>query len=82
MAQEVIVGLTAERAVMVKPLSRRVWPGARAPPEVMLSLRTGRAIEPFIDDTVELSVKAPMSMSVSAYLSLSVLVIDDNAFAD
>jgi len=62
MTQEVIVGLTAEQAVMVKPPSRRVWPGASAPPEVILSLRTRRAIDPIFDITVELSMKAPMSV--------------------
>ena len=63
MTQEVIVGPTAERVAMVKPPSRRVWPEARAPPEVMLSLITRRAIKPIFDVTVELSMKAPMSVS-------------------
>ena len=43
---EVIVGLTAERAVMMKPPSRRVCPEASVPLEVTLSLRTRRAIDP------------------------------------
>ena len=55
MTREVIIGSTAEWAIIVKPPNRRVWPGARAPPEVMLSLRTRRAIEPFVDGTVELN---------------------------
>ena len=68
MTQEVIVSAAAERAVMAKPPSRRVWPTARAPPEVMLSLTTRRAIPPYDDDTVELSMKAPMSVSKPADL--------------
>ena len=64
----IIVGAKAERAVMTKPPSRRVWPTARAPPEVMLSLTTRRAIKPYRDDTVELSMKAPMSVSKPADL--------------
>jgi hypothetical protein len=54
MTREVIAGLTAERAVMVKPPSRRVWPEARAPPEVILSLITRQAINPVFDVTAEL----------------------------
>ena len=68
MTREVIVGLTAERAVMVKPPSRRVWPEARAPPEVILSLMTRRTINPVFDVTAELSMKAPMSVSKLADL--------------
>ena len=68
MTREVIVGLTAKRAVIVKPPSRRVWPEARAPPEVMLSLITRRAIKPIFDATVELSMKAPILVSKSADL--------------
>ena len=68
MSREVIVGLTSERAVMVRPPSRRVWPGARAPPEVILSLTTRRAINPVFDVTAELSMKAPMSVSKLADL--------------
>ena len=68
MAREVIVGLTAERVVMVNPPSRRVWPEARAPPEVILSLITRRAINPIFGVTVELSMKAPMSVSKPADL--------------
>ena len=68
MTREVIVGATAERAVMTKSPSRRVWPIARAPPEVMLSLTTRRAIEPYDDGTVELSMKTPMSVSKAADL--------------
>ena len=68
MTREVIVGVTAERAVMTKPPSRRVWPTARAPSEVVLSLTTRRAIKPYGDGTVELSMKAPMSVSKPADL--------------
>ena len=68
MTREVIVGAAAERAVMTKPPSRRVWPKARALLEVMLSLITRRAIKPYRDGTVELSVKAPMSVSKPADL--------------
>ena len=57
-----------ERAVMMKSPNRRVWPTARAPLEVMLSLTTRRAIKPYDDDTVELSMKAPMSVSKPADL--------------
>ena len=68
MTREVIVGAAAERAVMTKLPSRRVWPTARAPPEVMLSLTMRRAIPLYDDDTVELSMKAPMSVSKTADL--------------
>ena len=72
MTREVIIGLTAEQAIMVKPPSQRVWPEARAPPEVTLSLITRRAIKPFFDVPVELSMKAPMSVSKPADLGLGV----------
>ena len=68
MTREVIVGLTVVGAVMVKPPSRRVWPEVRAPPVVILSLMTRRAINPIFDVTVELSMKAPMSVSKPADL--------------
>ena len=68
MTREVIIGAAAEQAVMTKPPSRRVWPAARAPPEVMMSLTTRRAIKPYRDGTVELSMKAPMSVSKPADL--------------
>ena len=68
MTREVIVGAAVARAVMTEPPSQRVWPKARAPPEVMLSLTMRRAIEPYHDDTVELSIKAPMSVSKPADL--------------
>ena len=68
MTRVVIVGLTAGRAVMVKPPNRRVWPEARAPPKVILSLITRRAINPVFDVTAELSMKAPMSVSKPADL--------------
>ena len=64
MTREVIlVGSKAEWAIRVNPPSRRVWPEARTPPEVIFSLTTKRAINPFDDGTVELSMKAPMSVS-------------------
>ena len=63
-----MVGPTVETAVKTKPPNRRVWPEARAPPEVMLSLITRRAINPIFDVTVELSMKAPMSVSKPADL--------------
>ena len=68
MTREVIVGPMAELAVIVKPPNQRVWPEARAPPEVMLSLITRRAINPVFDVTAELSMKAPMSVSKPADL--------------
>ena len=63
MTREDIVGSPAERAVIIKPPSRRVWPEARAPPAVILSLITRQAINSDFDVTVELSMKAPMSVS-------------------
>ena len=68
MTREVIVGLTAVGAVMVKPPSRRVWPDVRAALVVILSLITRRAINPAFDVTAELSMKAPMSVSKPADL--------------
>ena len=68
MTREVIVGLMAERAVMVKLPNRRVWPGASSPPVVILSLRMRRVIDPVVDGIVELSIKAPMSVSKPADL--------------
>ena len=68
MTPEVIISTADERAVMTKPPSRRVWPKARAPLEVILSLITRQAIKPYHDDTVELSMKAPMSVSKPADL--------------
>ena len=62
-AKWVFDGPRGHRRLIVKPHNRRVWPGARAPLEVMLSLRTRQAIEAFIDGKVELSMKAPMSVS-------------------
>ena len=63
MTREVTIGATAEQAVMRKPPSRRVWPTAKAP-----SLKTGGGILPDCDDTEELSMKAPMSVSKPADL--------------
>ena len=68
MTREVIVGLMTEWAVMVKPPSWRVWPGASVPLVVILSLRTRRDIDPIVDIIVELSMKAPMSVSKPADL--------------
>ena len=68
MTREVIISAAADRAVVTKPPSRTVWSTASAPPEVMLSLTTRQAIEPCSDDTEELSMKAPMSVSKPADL--------------
>ena len=68
MTREVIVGAIAERAVMMKLPSPRVWPTARAPPAVMLFLTMIRGILPYGDDTVELSMKQPLSVSKPADL--------------
>ena len=68
MTREVIVGLMTERAVMVKPPSRRVRLGASVPLAVILSLGTRRDINLVFDDTVELSMKAAMSVSKPADL--------------
>ena len=68
MTQEVIIGATAERVVITKPPSRRVWPEARAPPKVILSLITRGAINLVLEVTEELSMKAPMSVSKPADL--------------
>ena len=62
------VGLTAERVPMVKPPSWRTYPGVRVLPEVISSLMIRRAIDPSIDNTKELSMKAPMSVSKLADL--------------
>ena len=67
MAREVIVGVEAERAVIRKPPSRRVWPIAKAPLATVPSLKTGQGL-PDGDDTEELSMKAPMSVSKPADL--------------
>ena len=68
MTGEVIIGPADKREAMVKLPSRRVWPEARASPEVILSLITRRAINPVVDATEELSMKAPMSVSKPADL--------------
>ena len=68
MTREVIVGAAAEQAVIRKPPSRRVWPTAKAPLATVSSLKTGRGILPDGDDTEELSMKAPMSVSKPADL--------------
>ena len=68
MTREVTVGATAERAVMRKPPSRRVWPTAKAPLATAPSLKTGGGILPDCDGTEELSMKAPMSVSKPADL--------------
>ena len=65
---EVIVGAVAEQAVIRKLPSRIVWPAAKAPSEVVPSLKTTRDILPFGDGTEELSMKAPMSVSKPADL--------------
>ena len=70
MTPQVIIPLARHQAVMTKPPSRRVWPRARALLEVMLSLTTRRAIKPYRDNIVELSMKAPMSVSKPADLGV------------
>ena len=64
MTREAIVGATADGAVIMKPPSQRVWPIASAPPEVMSSLTTRRAIEPLqrrhrgtLNESTNVSVK-------------------------
>ena len=61
-------GSMVERAPITKLPSWRVCPETRASPKAMLSLMTRRAIDPVIDVTVELSMKAPMSVSKPADL--------------
>ena len=68
MTREVIIGAAANGAAIMKQPSQRVWPTASAPPEVMLFLTTRRAIAPYDDDALELSMKAPMSVSKPADL--------------
>ena len=68
MAREVIVGAAAEQAVIRKPPSRIVWPATKAPLAKISSLKTGGGILPDGDDTEELSMKAPMSVSKPADL--------------
>ena len=68
MTREVIVGVVAEQAVIRKPPSRIVWPAAKAPLTMAPSLKTGKGILPDCDDTEELSMKAPMSVSKPADL--------------
>ena len=68
MTREFIVGAAAEQAVMMNLPRRRVWPTAKAPPIVVLPLKTRQDILPFGDDTEELSMKAPMSVSKPADL--------------
>ena len=65
---KVIVEAVAEQAVMRKPPSRIVWPAAKAPLAKVPSLKTGRGILPDRDDTEELSMEAPMSVSKPADL--------------
>ena len=68
MAQEVIVGAAAEQAVNKNLPSQRVWPTAKAPLATAPSLKTGCGILPDGDDSEELSMKAPMSVSKLADL--------------
>ena len=68
MTRKVIVGAAAEQAVIRKPPSRIVWPTAKAPSAKIPSLKTGGGILPIGDDTEELSMKAPMSVSKPADL--------------
>ena len=68
MAREVIIGAEAEQAVIRKPPNQRVWPTAKAPLAMVPSLKMARGILPDGDDTEELSMKAPMSVSKPADL--------------
>ena len=68
MTREVIVEAVAGQAVIRKPPSRIVWPAAKAPSAKTPSLKTGGGIRPIGDDTEELSMKAPMSVSKLADL--------------
>ena len=68
MTQEVVVGAAAEQAVIKKPPNQRVWPTAKAPLATAPSLKTGCGILPNGDNTEELSMKAPMSVSKPADL--------------
>ena len=68
MAREVIIGAAAGQAVIKNLPSRRVWPTAKAPLATTPSLKTGCGILPDGDDTEELSMKAPMSVSKPADL--------------
>ena len=68
MAREVPVGAAVEQVVIKKLPSRRVWPTAKAPLAIAPSLKTGCGILPDSDDTEELSMKAPTSVSKPADL--------------
>ena len=68
MTREVIVGAAAEQAVIRKPPNRRVWPTAKAPLATAPYLKARCGILPDGDDTEELSMKAPMSVSKPADL--------------
>ena len=62
------VAPTMTSRVIKKLPSRRVWPTAKAPLATAPSLKTGCGILPNGDDIVELSMKAPMSVSKPADL--------------
>ena len=62
------VGLKAARAPMVKLPSWRTCPEVRLLPEVIFLSMTRRAIDPSIDNTMELRMKAPVSVSKPADL--------------
>ena len=68
MTREAVCGAAAEQAVIEKPPNRRVWPTVKAPLATAPSLKTGCGILPDGDDTEELSMKAPMSVSKPADL--------------
>ena len=50
-----------------KPPNPKICPGRKVTPWTVL-LKVGEAIEPYSDDTEELSMKAPMSVSKLADL--------------
>ena len=57
----------SELARSAKPPNTKICPGRKVSPWTAL-LKVGGAIEPYGDDTVELSMKAPMSVSKPADL--------------
>ena len=57
-----------ELAGSVKPPNTKIWPGRKVSLRAVLSWIVDGAIEPSGDDTVELSMKAPMSVSKLAAL--------------
>ena len=58
----------SELARSTKPPNTKICPGRKVSPWTTSLLTIEGAIEPFVDDTVELSMKAPMSVSKPADL--------------